>query len=127
MVSVELEQDTFSTSTTNVNRAHKKITSVKTPLITLFSFLRLCHFRLHLLFFILASVSGSIYVSSVNRHLLNPIQTGLFLAVPGLGGGGASPLHFLKSIKDIDMKLTPLIKRREINLLLLSYLSCDVT
>ena len=28
---------------------------------------------------------------------------------------------------DIDMKLTPLIKGREINLLLLSYLSCDVT
>ena len=91
MVSVELEQDTFSTSTTNANRAHKKITSVKKPLITLFSFLRLCHFRLHLLFFILASVSGSIYVSSVNRHLLNPIQTGLFLAVPGLGGGGGHP------------------------------------
>ena len=37
------------------------------------------------------------------------------------------PLHFLKSIKDIDMKLTPLIKRREIKLLLLSYLSYDVT
>ena len=37
------------------------------------------------------------------------------------------PLHFLKTIEDIDMKPTPLIKRREINLLLLSYLSCDVT
>ena len=37
------------------------------------------------------------------------------------------PLRFLKTIKDIDMKLTPLIKCREINLLLLSYLSCDVT
>ena len=36
-------------------------------------------------------------------------------------------LHFLKTIKDINMKLKPLIKRREINLLLLSYLSCDVT
>ena len=37
------------------------------------------------------------------------------------------PLRFLKTIKDRDLKLTPLIKRREINLLLLSYLSCDVT
>ena len=45
--------------------------------------------------------------------------------------GGASnappPLRFLKTITDIDMKFTPLIKCREINLLLLSYLSCDVT
>ena len=51
------------------------------------------------------------------------------MAVPGLGGRGASnaPLRFLKTIKDTDMKLTPLIKRREINLLLLSYLSSDVT
>ena len=94
MVSVELEQDTFSTSATNANRAHKKITSVKKALITLFSFLRLCHFRLHLLFFILASVSGSIYVSSVNRHLLNPIQTGLFW--PSLDWGGGIPPPFLK-------------------------------
>ena len=37
------------------------------------------------------------------------------------------PLRFLKTIKDMDMKLTPLITPREINLLLLSYLSCDVT
>ena len=61
---------------------------------------------------------------------LNPIQTGLFwLSLDWGGGGGASnaPLRFLKTIKDIDMKVTPLIKRREINLLLLSYLSCDVT
>ena len=60
----------------------------------------------------------------------NPIQTGLFWP-SGLGGVGyikrPPPLRFLKAIKDIDMKLTPLIKRREINLLLLSYLSCDVT
>ena len=42
-------------------------------------------------------------------------------------GGGRSPLHFLKTIEDIAMKLTPLIKRHEINLLLLSYFSCDVT
>ena len=61
---------------------------------------------------------------------VNPIQTGLFW--PSLDWGGASnasppPLRFLKTIKDIDMKLTPLIKRREINLLLLSYLNCDVT
>ena len=45
------------------------------------------------------------------------------------GGGGrqTAPLRLLKTIKDIDMKVTPLIKRRKINLLLLSYLSCDVT
>ena len=36
-------------------------------------------------------------------------------------------LRFLETIKDIDMKVTPLIKRHEINLLLLSYLSCGVT
>ena len=48
----------------------------------------------------------------------------------GVGGGERQttpPLRFLKTIKDIDMKLTPLIKRREIKLLLLSYLSYDVT
>ena len=28
----------------------------------------------------------------------------------GGGGGSNAPLHFLKTIKDIDMKLTPLIK-----------------
>ena len=37
------------------------------------------------------------------------------------------PLHFFKSLEDIDMKLTPLIKRLELNLLLLSYLRSDVT
>ena len=42
-------------------------------------------------------------------------------------GWGDAPLRFLKTIKNIDMKLTPLIKRHEIHLLLLSYLSCDVT
>ena len=30
------------------------------------------------------------------------------------------PLRFLKTMKDIDMKLTPLTKRRDINLLLLA-------
>ena len=57
----------------------------------------------------------------------NPIQTGIF-GHPWTRGGGAQtphPLRFLKTIKDIYMKLTPLIKRRETNLLLLSYLSCD--
>ena len=47
------------------------------------------------------------------------------------GGGGAFdaplPPPFLKNYKKIDMKLTPLIKRRAINLLILSFLSCDVT
>ena len=51
---------------------------------------------------------------------LNLIQTGLFWPSLDLGGGGASndppPLRFLKTVKDVDMKLTPLIKRREINL-----------
>ena len=47
----------------------------------------------------------------------------------GVWGGGVkrSPPHFLKTIEDINMKLAPIIKRREINLLPLSYLSCDVT
>ena len=64
----------------------------------------------------------------------NPIQTGLFWLSLDWGGGGGgggcqmpTPLCFLKTIKDIDMKLTPLIKRCEINLLLLSYLNCDIT
>ena len=60
-----------------------------------------------------------------SRNLLfNPIQTRLYFGCPriGVGGGGG-----VGGVKDIDMKLTPLIKRREINLLLLSYLSCDVT
>ena len=52
-----------------------------------------------------------------------------FFGRPWTGGGGRQmpPLRFFKTIKDIDMKLTPLIKCREVNLLLLSYLSCDVT
>ena len=51
--------------------------------------------------------------------LINPYSDWAFLARPWTGGG------CLKTIKDIDMKLTPLIKRREINLLLLSYFSCE--
>ena len=47
----------------------------------------------------------------------NPIQTGLFWC----------PWTFSKTIEEIDMKLTPLIKRREIILLLLSFLGCDIT
>ena len=46
-----------------------------------------------------------------------PYSDWAFLAVPGLGGGGGGgvrqtpppPLRFLKTIKDIDMKRTPLI------------------
>ena len=51
------------------------------------------------------------------NFIVNPIQTGLFW--PSLDGGGGGG-RFLKTMKDIEMKLTPLIKRREINLLLLS-------
>ena len=47
--------------------------------------------------------------------------------LPLEGGVNPPPLHFLKTIEDIDMKLTPLIKRLELNLLLLSYLRSDVT
>ena len=51
-----------------------------------------------------------------------------FLWRPWTGGGASNaPLHFSKTVEDIDMKLTPLIKRREIILVLLSFLSCDVT
>ena len=53
-----------------------------------------------------------------------------FFGVPWTGGGGVKRLpllHFLKTIDGIDMKLIALIKRREINLLLLLNLSCDVT
>ena len=64
---------------------------------------------------------------------LNPIQSGLFwpskdcVCVCGGGGGGGAnaPLHFLKTIEDMDMKRTPLIKRCKINLLLQSYLDKD--
>ena len=66
---------------------------------------------------------------------VNPIQTGLFWPSLDWKGGGVKrpppPPHpsllFLKTTKDIEMKLTPLIECREINLLLLSYLSFDVT
>ena len=37
------------------------------------------------------------------------------------------PLHFLKTIERIDVKLISLIMRREINVLPLSHVSCDVT
>ena len=74
-----------------------------------------------------------LYGNKGNRLLIiNPIQTGLLW--PSLDWRGHQtpppPLRFLKTIKDINMKLTPLIKRREINLLLLSYhyhTSHDVT
>ena len=68
--------------------------------------------------------------------IFNSIQIGLFWpsldctgGVGGWGGEGVKrhPPPFLKTIEDIDMKLTPLIKHREINLLLLSYLIYDVT
>ena len=50
-----------------------------------------------------------------------------FFGVPWTEGVASNDLlHFSKSIEGIDIKLIPLIKRREINLLLLSYLSCDV-
>ena len=42
-----------------------------------------------------------------------------FSGRPGLGGGVKRRpplLRFLKTIKDIDMKLTTLIKRREVNI-----------
>ena len=64
------------------------------------------------------------------QNILNPIHIGLFWPSLDWGGGWGRQtpsLHFLKTIEDIDMKLSPLIKCREINLLLLSYLSCDVT
>ena len=50
-----------------------------------------------------------------------------FLAFPGLGDGVKRPHHFLKTIEGMNMKLIPLINHREVNLLQLSYLSCDVT
>ena len=71
-----------------------------------------------------------IYSAYTNRLCasINPIQTGLFRSSLGWGRQTPrpSPLRFLKTVKDIDMKLTPLIKRHEINLLLLSHLSCAV-
>ena len=48
---------------------------------------------------------------------------------PGLGGrvvASTAPLHFLKTIEGLDVKLIPLIKHRKINLLLLLYVSRDV-
>ena len=53
-------------------------------------------------------------------YCIDCIQTGLFW--PSLGWG-----NFFKTMEDIDMKLTPLIKHPEMNLLLLSYLSYNVT
>ena len=51
-----------------------------------------------------------------------------FFGVPWNGGGASNaPLHFLKTIEGIDMELLPIIKHHEINLLLLSHLSCDIT
>ena len=53
----------------------------------------------------------------------NPI-----LAFPGLGRAFDVPpsINFLKTIEGIDMELIPLIKRRQVNLVLLSSHSCDV-
>ena len=62
--------------------------------------------------------------STLLSHL-TLFRLGFFFGVPGLGGGGG--IHFSKTIEDINMKLTPLINRREIILLLLSFFSCDVT
>ena len=77
------------------------------------------------------AVATVLHDFSVIDGVYQPYSDWAFLAVPGLGGGGGvkrlPPLRFLKTIKYIDMKLTPLIKRRKINLLLLSYFSCDVT
>ena len=58
----------------------------------------------------------------------NPIQTGLS-GIPWTGGVASNAaIRFLKTIEGIELvKLTPQIKRRELNLLLLSYLSCGVT
>ena len=65
--------------------------------------------------YLLNSVKWNIQLSLLAQHLT------LFRLPP------PPPLNFLKTIESIDMKLTPLIKRREINLLQLSYLCCDVT
>ena len=76
------------------------------------------------------AVATVLHDFSVIDGVYQPYSDWAFLAVPGLGGGASNaspPLRFLKTIKYIDMKLTPLIKRRKINLLLLSYFSCDVT
>ena len=72
---------------------------------------------------------GGIHWVYQDLTYFNPIQIGLFWLSLDWDGGGASnaSLYFLKTIKYIDMKLTPLIKHRKINLLQLSYLSCDVT
>ena len=45
----------------------------------------------------------------------------------GGGGGGRQthPLYFLKTIEDIDMKLTPLIKRRQESITRSVYLTHD--
>ena len=69
-----------------------------------------------------------LHIRTVFAHLLTLFRLG-FLGRHWGGGRQTprpSPLRFLKTVKDIDMKLTPLIKRHEINLLLLSHLSCAV-
>ena len=56
-----------------------------------------------------------------HKEMYNPTQTGLFRhSLDWAGVSNAPPLHFLKNIYSIDVEFTRLIKRREINLLLLS-------
>ena len=71
----------------------------------------------------LASSSLSFKVHMFGLRILTLFRLGFF-GRPWTGGWRQTlpPFRFLKTIKDIDMKLTPLIKRGEINLLLLSYL-----
>ena len=69
------------------------------------------------------------FIEGFDFAFLTLFRLGIF-GRPWTGGGVKRPpppyLRFFKTIKDIDMKPIPLIKRREINLLLLSFLSCDV-
>ena len=85
----------------------------------------LCRYRVHLLL-----AKSWFHIKSRNRSSRNLTLFRLgFFGRPWTGGKGASnaPLHFLKTMEDINMKLSPIIKRRKIDLLLLSYLSCDFT
>ena len=72
----------------------------------------------------MAQKRGNWVLGSRRSGLLSGEGRGQSLFWTSLDCGVASnaPLRFLKTIKDIDMKLTPL-ERRELNLLLLSYLT----